>query len=56
MLAAFNPDLKGAKVDLPRTFDDRFIRRATILFDDPNNTDLEKDERRPEIDLRTIRD
>jgi NitT/TauT family transport system substrate-binding protein len=56
MLAAFDPDLKGAKVDLPRTFDDRFIKRATVLFDDPNNTDLEKDERRPEIDLRTIRD
>src|SRR5207253_10304723 len=35
MLATFDPDLKGAKIDLQRTFDDRFIRRATVFFDDP---------------------
>ena len=56
MLATFDPDLKGAKIDLQKTFDDRFIRRATVLFDDPTNSDLEKDERRPEIDLNPIRD
>ena len=56
MLATFDPDLKGAKVDLAKTFDDRFVRRAAVLFDDPTNTDLEKDERRPEIDLKAFRD
>jgi len=56
MLATFDPDLKGAKVDLQRTFDDRFIRRATVLFDDPTNSDLENDERRPNVDLKTFRD
>ncbi len=56
MLATFDPDLKGAKVDVSKTFDDRFVRRAAVLFDDPTNTDLEKDERRPEIDLKAFRD
>ena len=56
MLATFDPDLKGAKIDLQRTFDDRFIRRATVLFDDPTNSDLENDERRPEVDLKAFRD
>lgn len=55
MLATFDPELKGAKIDLQKTFDDRFVRRATILFEDPNNSDLEKDDRRPEIDP-TFRD
>jgi NitT/TauT family transport system substrate-binding protein len=56
MLATFDADLKGAKVDLSKTFDDRFIRRAVVLFDDPTNSDLERDERRPEIDLKAFRD
>ena len=56
MLATFDPDLKGAKIDVQKTFDDRFIRRATVLFDDPTDSDLEKDERLPEIDLKAIRD
>jgi NitT/TauT family transport system substrate-binding protein len=56
MLATFDPDLKGAKIDLQRTFDDRFIRRATVLFDDPTNSDLENDERRPDVDLKAFRD
>jgi NitT/TauT family transport system substrate-binding protein len=56
MLAAFDPELIGAKLDLRKTFDDRFIKRATILFDDPNNATLENDDRRPEIDLRAIQD
>jgi NitT/TauT family transport system substrate-binding protein len=56
MLKTFDPALKGATIDLPKTFDDRFVKRATVLFDDPNNSDLERDERRPEIDLETIRD
>jgi NitT/TauT family transport system substrate-binding protein len=56
MLAAFDPELIGAKLDLHKTFDDRFIKRATILFDDPNNATLENDDRRPEIDLRAIQD
>ena len=47
MLATFDPDLKGAKIDLQRTFDDRFIRRATVLFDDPTNSDLENDDVAP---------
>jgi hypothetical protein len=56
MLATFDPELKGAKVDVAKTFDDRFVRRAAVLFDDPTNADLEKDERRPEIDLKTFHD
>ena len=56
MLAAFDPDLIDAKLDLRKTFDDRFIKRATILFDDPNNATLENDDRRPEIDLRATQD
>lgn len=56
MLATFDPALKGAKIDLAKTFDDRFIKKATVLFDDPNNADLESDDRRPEIDLKTFRD
>jgi NitT/TauT family transport system substrate-binding protein len=56
MLAGFDPELIGAKLDLQKTFDDRFIKRATILFDDPNNVSLENDERRPAIDLRATQD
>jgi NitT/TauT family transport system substrate-binding protein len=56
MLTTFDPALKGATIDLSKTFDDRFVKRATVLFDDPNNSDLERDDRRPEIDLETIRD
>jgi NitT/TauT family transport system substrate-binding protein len=55
MLATFDPELKGAKVDLQKTFDDRFIKRAAVLFDDPSNSDLQTDDRIPEID-QTIRD
>jgi NitT/TauT family transport system substrate-binding protein len=56
MMATFDPDIKDKKVDLQKTFDDRFIKRATVLFDDPNNSDLERDERRPEVDLGSFRD
>jgi NitT/TauT family transport system substrate-binding protein len=56
MMATFDPDLKDKKIDLQKTFDDRFIKRAAVLFDDPTNSDLEMDERRPEIDLTTFRD
>jgi len=56
MLVAFDPELKGAKIDVRKTFDDRFVRRATVLFEDPNDAMLENDDRRPEIDLETIRD
>jgi NitT/TauT family transport system substrate-binding protein len=56
MLAAFDPELVGAKLDLQKTFDDRFIKRATVLFDDPDNATLKNDDRRPEIDLQTIQD
>jgi NitT/TauT family transport system substrate-binding protein len=56
MLVAFDPELKSAGIDLPKTFDDRFVKRATILFDDPNNAVLENDDRRPEIDLQSTRD
>ena len=56
MLAAFDPELAGARLDLRRTFDDRFIKRATVLFDDPDNATLENDDRRPQIDLEAIRD
>jgi NitT/TauT family transport system substrate-binding protein len=56
MLATFDPELKGAKIDLAKTFDDQFVKKATVVFEDPNNADLEKDDRRPVIDLETIRD
>jgi hypothetical protein len=56
MMAAFDPDFLDKKIDLQRTFDDRFIKRAAILFDDPTNSDLELDERRPEVDLSSFRD
>jgi NitT/TauT family transport system substrate-binding protein len=56
MMATFDPDLNDKKIDLQRTFDDRFTKRAAVLFDDPTNSDLERDERRPEIDLTTFRD
>jgi NitT/TauT family transport system substrate-binding protein len=56
MMATFDPDLKDKKIDLQKTFDDRFIKRATVLFDDPTNSDLETDERRPEIDINRIQD
>jgi NitT/TauT family transport system substrate-binding protein len=56
MLAAFDPELAGARLDLRETFDDRFIKRATVLFDDPDNVTLENDDRRPQIDLQTIND
>jgi sulfonate transport system substrate-binding protein len=56
MMATFDPDLKDKKIDLQRTFDDRFIKRAAVLFDDPTNSDLATDERRPEIDPTTFRD
>jgi NitT/TauT family transport system substrate-binding protein len=50
MLSAFDPELKGTSIDLDKTFDDRFVKRAVALFDDPNNATLENDDRRPEID------
>ncbi|MEA3070589.1 MAG: sulfonate transport system substrate-binding protein [Alphaproteobacteria bacterium] len=56
MMATFDPDLKDKKIDLRKTFDDRFIKRAAVLFDDPTSSDLERDERRPEIDLNTFQD
>jgi len=56
MMAAFDPDLKDKKIDLQKTFNDRFIKRATVLFDDPTNSDLETDDRRPEIDLNRFQD
>src|SRR5712671_2871864 len=56
MLATFNPELKGAKIDLQQTFDDRFVKRATVLFDDPNNATLENDDRRPLVDLGATQD
>jgi hypothetical protein len=28
MLLAFDDELKGANIDLPKTFDDRFVKRA----------------------------
>ena len=56
MLSAFDPELIGARFDLHRTFDDRFVKRATILFDDPNDAMLENDDRRPEIDLSVTQD
>jgi sulfonate transport system substrate-binding protein len=56
MMTAFDPDLKDRRIDLQKTFDDRFIKRAAILFDDPTNSDLELDERRPDVDLGSFRD
>jgi NitT/TauT family transport system substrate-binding protein len=56
MMATFDPDLKDKRIDLQKTFDDRFIKRAAVLFDDPNNSDLELDEHRPEVDLNSFRD
>ena len=56
MLATFDPELKGAKIDLRQTFDDRFIKRAIVLFDDPNNATLENDDRRPLVDLGATQD
>jgi NitT/TauT family transport system substrate-binding protein len=56
MILTFDPDLKDKKIDLQKTFDDRFVKRAAVLFDDPTNSDLELDERRPEVDLRSFRD
>ena len=56
MMATFDPDLKDKKIDLQKTFDSRFIRRAAVLFDDPANSDLENDERRPDIDVTIFRD
>jgi len=56
MMTTFDPDLKDKKIDLQKTFDDQFIRRAAVLFDDPTNSDLELDERRPEVDLGSFRD
>jgi NitT/TauT family transport system substrate-binding protein len=56
MMTTFDPDLKNRKIDLQRTFEDRFIRRAAVLFDDPANNDLENDERRPDIDITIFRD
>ena len=56
MLATFDPVPAGAKIDLSKTFDDRFVERATVLFDDPNNTNLENDDRHPEVDLGATQD
>ena len=56
MMATFDPNLKDKKINLQTTFDDRFIKRATVLFDDPTNSDLEMDDRRPEIDLNRFQD
>jgi NitT/TauT family transport system substrate-binding protein len=56
MMATFDPDLKDKRIDLQKTFDDRFIKRAAVLFDDPNNSDLELDEHRPQVDLNSFRD
>jgi NitT/TauT family transport system substrate-binding protein len=50
MLSAFDPELKGATIDLGKTFDDRFVKRAAVLFDDPNNATLENDDWQPEVD------
>jgi NitT/TauT family transport system substrate-binding protein len=56
MLATFDPELKDTKIDLQKTFDDRFVKKATVLLEDSNNAELETDDRRPEVDLETIRD
>jgi sulfonate transport system substrate-binding protein len=56
MMATFDPNLKDKNIDLQKTFDGRFVKRATVLFDDPTNSDLETDERRPEINLDKFQD
>jgi hypothetical protein len=56
MLAAFDPELMNVNLDLRTTFDDRFIKRAIALFEDPNGAMLENDDRRPEIDLHATHD
>ena len=56
MLAAFDPELIGAKIDLQKTFDDRFIKRATLCSMTPTTSASENDDRRPEIDLRATQD
>jgi hypothetical protein len=56
MLATFDPELKDTKIDLQKTFDDRFVKKATVLLEDSNNAELETHDRRPEVDLETIRD
>jgi NitT/TauT family transport system substrate-binding protein len=56
MLASFDPEFQGAKIDVRKTFDDRFVKSATALFEDPNNAMLENDDRKPEIDLNAFRD
>jgi ABC-type nitrate/sulfonate/bicarbonate transport system substrate-binding protein len=56
MLATFDPELKGTKIDVEKTFDDRFVKKATVLLEDSNNAELETHDRRPEVDLETIRD
>jgi NitT/TauT family transport system substrate-binding protein len=50
MLATFDPELKDIRIDLQKSFDDRFVKRATVLLEE------ETDDRRPEIDLETIKD
>src|SRR5439155_16747781 len=47
MLAAFDPELMNVSLDLRTTFDDRFIKRAIVLFEDPSNATLMNDARRP---------
>jgi len=54
--AILSHELKGTKIDVQKTFDDRFVKKATVLLEDSNNAELETDDRRPEIDLETIRD
>src|SRR5262245_47478795 len=44
MLVTFDPELQGAKIDVRKTFDDRFVKRAAVLFEDPNNATLENDD------------
>jgi NitT/TauT family transport system substrate-binding protein len=56
MMATFDRNLKDKNIDLQKTFDGRFVKRATVLFDDPTNSDLETDERRPEINLDKFQD
>jgi NitT/TauT family transport system substrate-binding protein len=56
VMTTFDPALKDRKIDLQKTFDDRFVKRATVLFDDPTNSDLERDERRPQIDINSFQD
>ena len=56
MLATFDPELKGAKIDLPKTFDDRFVKRATSCSTIRTMPRLENDDRRPVIDLEATQD